>query len=154
MLTSAAGGQKLYCDHTDVEGQFPSTLKPKWSCSHVLFEMKFRNTFLPVGHRRTVFTLFFMNLSGWTRDRSDLHGCEPFSSTGPCSHKGEWPHRTLQRNPDPSFWNETLTTELKPPVCVTQVKEDEVTYSTVNTLRKKEAEDAPSSLYGRVSKPK
>ncbi|XP_040017018.2 uncharacterized protein LOC120808275 isoform X1 [Gasterosteus aculeatus] len=34
----------------------------------------------------------------------------------------------------------------------TKVKEDEVTYSTVNTLGKKEAEDAPSSLYGRVSK--
>ncbi|XP_075940099.1 uncharacterized protein LOC142941863 [Anarhichas minor] len=35
-----------------------------------------------------------------------------------------------------------------------KVKEDEVTYSTLNTLVKTEADDDPSSLYSYVSKPK
>ncbi|XP_068565182.1 uncharacterized protein [Cebidichthys violaceus] len=35
-----------------------------------------------------------------------------------------------------------------------RIKEEEVTYSTVNTLVKTEADDGPSSLYSYVSKPK
>ena len=47
----------------------------------------------------------------------------------------------------------TSVNHVTPPVCVIQVKKEEVTYSTVRS-QKTEADEDPSSLYSNVRNPK